>query len=79
MKNILLIFSIITIGTSLLAQNTILLKNGQLIDVHTGKVKKNTSILIKDDQIIAIGKAKKMDIPADAQVIDCTDNGFHQV
>lgn len=78
MNKLLFIILLSFIHLSLFAQKSqvILLKNGKLIDVHTGKIKKNTSILVEKDSIVAIGKFKKMDIPKDAQIIDCEGKWF---
>ncbi len=49
--------------------NAILLQNGNLIDVLTGKINNNVSILIEGEKITRIGK--NIQAPRNAQTIDC--------
>jgi len=48
------------------------IKCGTLIDGNGGKTVKNAVILIKDDRITAVGPAKDVKIPKNAEVINCS-------
>lgn len=63
-------------GIFCLAQNSLVLKNGNLIDVETGSIQPNVSILIQNDQITQIGAFDELYAPEELQVIDCEGKWF---
>jgi imidazolonepropionase-like amidohydrolase len=52
--------------------STILFKNGTVFDGTGTDPQANTSLLIEDDKIKAVGPADQMDVPPDAEVVDVT-------
>ena len=51
------------------SKKTIAIKDVAILNVETGELKKNMTVLINDDKITAIGDASKTKIPAGATVI----------
>src|SRR5690625_1640804 len=52
--------------------NTYFLKSGTLIDGNGGEIIENSGVLIKDDKILDVGPADRVNAPEDAEVIDVT-------
>jgi imidazolonepropionase-like amidohydrolase len=46
------------------------LMGGSLVDVRTGSIRPNTTLLIRDDRIAAVGPSDGFPIPADAQAVN---------
>src|SRR5689334_16324367 len=71
MKKILLFFVLALVSTLLYAQTTAI-QNVNMIDVRTGKVLANTTILINGSTIGMTGQGIKFKLPAGTQVVDGT-------
>lgn len=72
----ILIFTLQLSAAFCLAQNSIVLQNGNLIQVETDLIQENMSILITDDKIVQIGNFADLNVPSDAEIIDCTGKWF---
>src|SRR5262245_17202760 len=58
--------------SSILCSQVICLKDVNVIDVRSGKILPGQTLIINGDRIEQVGKAGKIKIPSDAQVIDGT-------
>src|SRR5687768_3928123 len=64
---------LLTLFTSAVFAQVVAIKNVNVIDVKTGKVIPNTSVIISGTTIEAVGTSGKLKIPANAQVVDGTN------
>jgi imidazolonepropionase-like amidohydrolase len=63
MKNILILL-LLTLSSSLFAQNTILIVNVNIVDVANGRILPNQNVLIKNQRILSVKTAKSGKLPS---------------
>jgi imidazolonepropionase-like amidohydrolase len=55
------------------SERAVVINAGRLLDVESGRLLADRSIVVVEDRIVAIGRTGSTDVPAGAEVIDLTD------
>ncbi len=63
---------VITLSSSVVAQQVLAIKNVNLVDGRAGTTKQNMTILLENNRIVSVGKSNVIQIPRNAKIVDGT-------